>query len=40
MVTPQYPRITIQSTCRDRLKVGERYRFSFSRGKLVGFSRR
>ncbi len=40
VVTPQYPRITIQSTCRDRLKVGERYRFSFSRGKLVGFSRR
>lgn len=39
VVTPQYPRLTIQSPCRDRLRVGERYRFSFSRGKLVGFSR-
>jgi len=39
VVTPQFPRITIQSTCRERLKVGERYRFSFSRGQLVGFSR-
>ena len=40
VVTPQYPRIVIESSCRDRLKVGERYRFSFSRGALVGFSRR
>ncbi|WP_237055730.1 hypothetical protein [Microbulbifer sediminum] len=39
VVTPQYPRITIQSQCRDRLHVGKRYRFSFSRGHLVGFSR-
>ncbi|SDJ97414.1 hypothetical protein [Microbulbifer yueqingensis] len=39
VVTPQYPRIAIQSSCRDRLKVGQRYRFSFSRGQLVGFSR-
>lgn len=39
VVTPQYPRITIQSTCSQQLKVGQRYRFSFSRGKLVGFSR-
>ena len=39
VVTPQFPRITIQSNCRDRLKVGKRYRFSFSRGTLVGFSR-
>ena len=40
VVTPQYPRIVIESRCRDQLKVGERYRFSFSRGTLVGFSRR
>ncbi|AMX03351.1 hypothetical protein [Microbulbifer thermotolerans] len=40
VVTPQYPRITIQSPCRNRLKIGKRYRFSFSRGELVGFSRR
>lgn len=39
VTTPQYPRITVQSECRQRLKVGEKYRFSFSRGKLVGFSR-
>ncbi|WP_237066918.1 hypothetical protein [Microbulbifer guangxiensis] len=39
VVTPQYPHFTIQSSCRGQLKVGERYRFSFSRGKLVGFSR-
>ncbi|GAA5524837.1 hypothetical protein Maes01_01396 [Microbulbifer aestuariivivens] len=39
VVTPQYPRLLIQSSCRNQLKVGERYRFSFSRGKLVGFSR-
>lgn len=38
VVTPQFPRIPIQSTCRDKLKVGERFRFSFSHGKLVGFS--
>ncbi|WP_346837567.1 hypothetical protein [Microbulbifer sp. SAOS-129_SWC] len=40
VVTPQFPRIVIQSTCRNRLKVGERFRFSFSHGKLLGFSRR
>ena len=40
VVTPQYPRIVIASACSDKLKVGERYRFSFSRGTLVGFSRR
>ncbi|WP_323845528.1 hypothetical protein [Microbulbifer magnicolonia] len=40
VVTPQFPRITIQSQCQKQLKVGERYRFSFSRGQLVGFSRR
>lgn len=39
VVTPQFPRITIHSSCRKQLRVGERYRFSFSRGKLVGFSR-
>jgi hypothetical protein len=39
VVTPQHPHFTIQSSCRGQLKVGERYRFSFSRGKLVGFSR-
>lgn len=39
VVTPQYPRITIHSSCRGQLKVGRRYRFSFSRGELVGFSR-
>lgn len=39
VVTPQYPRITIHSNCRGKLKVGEQYRFSFSRGQLVGFSR-
>lgn len=39
VVTPQFPRITIQSPCRQRLRVGERYRFSFSRGHLVGFSK-
>lgn len=39
VVTPQFPRIPIQSTCRQKLKVGEGYRFSFSHGKLVGFSR-
>ncbi|WNZ55840.1 hypothetical protein ACJJI5_04165 [Microbulbifer sp. EKSA008] len=36
--TPQYPRITIQSPCGQRLKVGQGYRFSFSDGQLVGFS--
>ncbi|SHF18994.1 hypothetical protein SAMN04487965_1586 [Microbulbifer donghaiensis] len=40
VVTPQFPRITIQSTCQQQLRVGNRYRFSFSRGKLVGMSRR
>lgn len=39
VVTPQFPRLTIHSVCRDRLKVGQRFRFSFSRGQLVGFSR-
>lgn len=39
VVTPQFPRITIQSTCDEKLEVGERFRFSFSHGKLVGFSR-
>lgn len=39
VVTPQYPRITIASRCKGRLKVGERYRFSFKDGALVGFSR-
>ncbi|WP_193161810.1 hypothetical protein [Microbulbifer hainanensis] len=39
VVTPQFPRITIQSNCRDQLKVGKRYRFSFSRGALIGISR-
>ncbi|QIL91425.1 hypothetical protein GNX18_17780 [Microbulbifer sp. SH-1] len=39
VVTPQFPRITIESRCKERLKVGERYRFSFENGKLVGFSR-
>lgn len=39
VVTPQYPRITIKSLCRDTLKVGERYRFSFKDGKLVGISK-
>lgn len=39
VVTPQYPRITIESRCRDHLKVGERYRFSFKNGKLVGVSK-
>ena len=39
VVTPQFPRLTIQSSCRDKLKVGERFRFSFSHGKLVGFSK-
>lgn len=40
VVTPQYPRIVIESRCLKQLKVGERYRFSFSRGTLIGFSRR
>ncbi|SEA46796.1 hypothetical protein [Microbulbifer marinus] len=40
VVTPQFPRITIQSNCPNQLKVGRRYRFSFSRGSLVGISRR
>ncbi|MCA0894548.1 hypothetical protein [Microbulbifer agarilyticus] len=39
VVTPQFPRITISSSCRNTLKVGERYRFSFSNGQLTGFSR-
>lgn len=39
VVTPQYPRITIESHCKDTLKVGERYRFSFKQGKLVGVSK-
>ncbi|WP_295800501.1 hypothetical protein [uncultured Microbulbifer sp.] len=39
VVTPQYPRITIESRCKDALKVGERYRFSFRNGKLVGISK-
>ncbi|MFD1217169.1 hypothetical protein [Microbulbifer celer] len=39
VVTPQFPRITIASTCKGRLKVGKRYRFSFKNGALVGFSR-
>ncbi|MFA0811540.1 hypothetical protein [Microbulbifer epialgicus] len=40
VVTPQYPRMIIQSPCYEWLRVGQRYRFSFSRGKLVGFSRK
>ncbi|WGL18307.1 hypothetical protein PVT68_08435 [Microbulbifer bruguierae] len=39
VVTPQFPRITIESRCKDRLKVGERYRLSFENGNLVGFSK-
>ncbi|WP_158681557.1 hypothetical protein [Microbulbifer pacificus] len=39
VVTPQFPRITIESRCKENLKVGERYRFSFEGGKLVGFSK-
>ena len=39
VVTPQYPRITIASRCKDHLKVGKRYRLSFENGKLVGLSR-
>ncbi|WHI51788.1 hypothetical protein P3339_02855 [Microbulbifer sp. MLAF003] len=39
VVTPQYPRMIIQSPCYEWLRIGQRYRFSFSRGKLVGFSR-
>ncbi|WP_043320758.1 hypothetical protein [Microbulbifer sp. HZ11] len=39
VVTPQFPRITIESRCKAHLKVGERYRFSFDNGKLVGFSK-
>lgn len=39
VVTPQHPRMIIQSTCFEWLRVGQRYRFSFNRGKLVGFSR-
>lgn len=39
VVTPQYPRITIESRCKGQLKVGERYRFSFKNGNLVGFSK-
>ncbi|MEX2961581.1 hypothetical protein [Microbulbifer sp. TYP-18] len=39
VVTPQYPRIVVQSRCRDQLRTGERYRFSFSRGQMVGFNR-
>nr|WP_010130238.1 hypothetical protein [Microbulbifer agarilyticus] len=39
VVTPQFPRITISSSCRNKLKVGERYRFSFSNGQLTGFSK-
>ena len=39
VVTPQFPRITIESRCKDHLKVGKRYRLSFDNGKLVGFSR-
>ncbi|MFV8784288.1 hypothetical protein ACNKU7_17860 [Microbulbifer sp. SA54] len=39
VVTPQHPQITIKSRCRDKFKVGERYRFSFNNGKLVGFTR-
>lgn len=39
VVTPQFPRITIESRCKEQLKVGERYRFSFESGKLVGFSK-
>ncbi|MCK7598683.1 hypothetical protein M0G74_15500 [Microbulbifer sp. CAU 1566] len=39
VVTPQFPRITIESRCKGQLKVGERYRFSFDNGKLVGFSK-
>ncbi|GAB2888172.1 hypothetical protein ACCI51_01820 [Microbulbifer echini] len=38
VVTPQYPRMIIQSPCAERLRIGLRYRFSFNRGKLVGFS--
>ncbi|MBB5212527.1 hypothetical protein [Microbulbifer hydrolyticus] len=38
VVTPQFPRITIESRCKDQLKVGKRYRLSFDNGKLVGFS--
>ncbi|WP_299942195.1 hypothetical protein [uncultured Microbulbifer sp.] len=37
-ITPHYPRMTIQSPCSEQLQVGQRYRFSFSRGQLVGFS--
>ncbi|WP_226666652.1 hypothetical protein [Microbulbifer aggregans] len=39
VVTPQFPRITIKSSCKNTFKVGERYRFSFSKGKLVGVSK-
>ncbi|WP_428820249.1 hypothetical protein [Microbulbifer sp. MCCC 1A16149] len=39
VVTPQFPRITIESRCKNDLKVGQRYRFSFDNGKLVGFSK-
>ncbi|WOX06795.1 hypothetical protein [Microbulbifer pacificus] len=39
VVTPQFPRITIESRCKDRLKVGEGYRLSFENGNLVGFSK-
>ncbi|WP_299596454.1 hypothetical protein [uncultured Microbulbifer sp.] len=39
VVTPQFPRITIESRCKEHLKVGKRYRLSFDNGKLVGLSR-
>ncbi|WP_285764611.1 hypothetical protein [Biformimicrobium ophioploci] len=37
-VTPQYPRITVQSSCTSQLKSGKRFRFSFEGDKLIGFS--
>lgn len=39
VVTPQFPRITIESRCKEHFKVGQRYRLSFDNGKLVGLSR-
>ncbi|WP_066967297.1 hypothetical protein [Microbulbifer sp. Q7] len=39
VVTPQFPRITIESRCKDQLKIGKRYRLSIKNGKLVGLSR-